>query len=118
VLAEETDLAAAAPSIEAIARAVASRLGLKVSALRGPGRQATVAQARHLAMHLARVYTDCSFAAIGAYFGGRDAATVRHACKAAAARLAADPALAAVAASLALARVPNRHAEDLIGKGS
>ena len=45
-------------------------------------------------MHLARLHTGLSFAAIGAYFGGRDPATVRHACKAAAGRLIANPALA------------------------
>lgn len=100
LLEEETELADAPPTLEAIARAVAGRLGVKVAALRGPGRQASVAQARHLAMHLARVHTDLSFAAIGKYFGGRDAATVRHACKAAAERLAADPALAAAVAFL------------------
>jgi chromosomal replication initiator protein len=52
-------------------------------------------------MHLARSLTGASFAAIGAYFGGRDPATVRHACRAAAARLDADPALAAVADAVA-----------------
>jgi chromosomal replication initiator protein len=51
-------------------------------------------------MHLARALTDQSFQAIGAYFGGRDPATVRHACKVTADRLAADPALAATAAML------------------
>jgi chromosomal replication initiator protein len=52
-------------------------------------------------MHLARNLTGLSFQAIGTYFGGRDSATVRHACKAAAARLAADPALASASAALA-----------------
>jgi chromosomal replication initiator protein len=52
-------------------------------------------------MHLARTLTGSSFAAIGAYFGDRDPATVRHACRAALERLAADPALAAVAAAIA-----------------
>jgi chromosomal replication initiator protein len=100
MLAEETELAAAAPTIEAVAKAVARCLGVRPAALRGPGRQPSVARARHLAMHLARLHTGSSFAAIGAYFGGRDPATVRHACKAAAARLAADPSLAAALASL------------------
>jgi chromosomal replication initiator protein len=96
-LAEETDLAAAGPTIAQIARTIAGRFGVRLSALRGPGRQAAVVQARHLAMHLARLHTGASFAAIGAYFGGRDPATVRHACKAAADRMAADPSLAAAA---------------------
>jgi chromosomal replication initiator protein len=51
-------------------------------------------------MYLARSLTDLSYQSIGAYFGGRDPATVRHACKAAAARLATDPALAAAALAL------------------
>jgi chromosomal replication initiator protein len=89
------------PSIDAIARAVAAKFGLRLRDLRGPTRRAVVAEARHLAMHLARLLTPMSFRAIGDYFGGRDPATVRHACKAAADRLAADPALAASFSALA-----------------
>ncbi len=61
-------------------------------------------------MHPARLHTWASLRAIGDYFGGRDPATVRHACKAAEARLAADPALAA--ACSALARGWSRRAGD------
>ena len=46
-------------------------------------------------------HTGSSFAAIGAYFGDRDPATVRHACRAVVERLATDPALAAVASAIA-----------------
>ena len=67
--------------------AVATRFAVRVSALRGPGRQTSIVEARHLAMYLARLHTGLSYAAIGAYFGGRDPATVRHACKATAGRL-------------------------------
>ena len=77
---------------------MAEKFGLRLRDLRGPTRRAVVAEARHLAMHLARLHTPLSFRAIGDYFGGRDPATVRHACKAAADRLAADPALAAASA--------------------
>ena len=55
-------------------------------------------------MHLARESTGLSFAAIGAYFGGRDPATVRHACRAAASRLDSDPALASAAEAIGAAR--------------
>ncbi len=55
---------------------------------------------RHLAIYLARQWTGLSFAALGQYFGKRDAATIRHACKMAAERLAADPAIAAEVASI------------------
>jgi chromosomal replication initiator protein len=88
-------------TIDRIARAVASRFGVRLRDLRAGTRRKTVAEPRHLAMHLARAFTGLSFRSIGGYFGGRDPATVRHACRAAAARLAADPALAAVAAAIA-----------------
>jgi chromosomal replication initiator protein len=87
-------------TVDAIARSVAARFGVRIRVLRGPSRRAAVAEARHLAMHLARTHTRSSFAAIGAYFGGRDPATVRHACRAAEARINADPALAAVVAAI------------------
>lgn len=98
-LREETELLTGRLTVEQIARAVAARFGVRLAALRGPGRQTSVVEVRHLAMYLARLHTGLSFAAIGAYFGGRDPASVRHACKATAGRLSANPALAAVAAS-------------------
>ena len=101
ILAEESLLADPASTVDAIARAVAARFGVRLGVLRGPSRSASVVEARHLAIHLARTLTGSSFAAIGTYFGGRDPATVRHACKAAADRINADPALAAVVAALA-----------------
>jgi chromosomal replication initiator protein len=101
ILAEEALLADPASTVDAIARAVSARFGVRLGVLRGPSRRASVAEARHLAIHLARTLTGSSFAAIGAYFGGRDPATVRHACKAAAGRIEADPALASVVTALA-----------------
>jgi chromosomal replication initiator protein len=89
------------PTLDKIARGVAERFGLKIRDLKGPTRRAVVAEGRHLAMYLARRQTSLSFRAIGAYFGGRDPATVRHACNAAEARINADPALLAVIDSLA-----------------
>ncbi len=100
ILADEVSLASPSASIDGIARRVAERLGVRLGLMRGPSRRASVVVARHLAMHLARAATGSSFAVIGVYFGGRDPATVRHACRAAADRLAADPSLAAVAASV------------------
>jgi chromosomal replication initiator protein len=93
---DEPGAAAAAPTIDQVARAVAARFGVRLRDLRSASRRQGVIGPRHLAMHLARVRTGASFAAIGAYFGGRDPATVRHACRMAQERLAADPALAAV----------------------
>jgi chromosomal replication initiator protein len=94
------DASSAPPTIDEVARAVAAKFGVRLRELRSDTRRHTIAEPRHLAMHLARALTGLSFQAIGAYFGGRDPATVRHACKAAAARLAADPALAAAVAAL------------------
>ena len=99
-MAEETLLAGPALTIETIARSVAARFGVRLSVLRGPSRRSSVVEARHLAMHLARTHTRSSFAASGAYFGGRDPATVRHACQAAVVRINADPALAAAVATI------------------
>jgi len=95
LLRAERTVPSAGSGIDAVARRVATRFGVRLRALRGPGRQAAVVEARHLAMYLARSQTGLSFAAIGAYFGGRDPATVRHACKMAAHRIASDPTLAA-----------------------
>jgi chromosomal replication initiator protein len=101
-LADEAE-PAPSPTIDAIARAVAKRFGVRPSDLRGAARNPQFVEPRHLAMHLARGSTGLSFAAIGAYFGGRDPATVRHACRAAASRLESDPALASAAEAIASA---------------
>ena len=87
-------------SAERIARAVADRFGVTLRDLRSPSRRQALVVPRHLAIHLVRQATDLSFAAIGAFFGKRDAATIRHACKAAEHRLATDPALAAEVAAI------------------
>jgi chromosomal replication initiator protein len=100
ILAEETLLADPLVTIDAIAQAVAARFRVRLDMLRGPSRRASVVAVRHLAMHLARTHAGSSFPAIGIYFGGRDPATVRHACKAASQRLSADPTLAAAVATL------------------
>ncbi len=103
ILAEETLLAGRTLTVEAVARSVATKFGVRLSVLRGPSRRASIVEARHLAMHLARTHTGSSFAVIGSYFGGRDPATVRHACQAAVVRINADPALAAAVATIGLA---------------
>ena len=100
ILADEALLAEAIVTIDAIAQRVAERFGVRLSILRGPSRRTSVVVVRHVAMYLARMFTGSSFTAIGTYFGGRDSATVRHACKATTVRLNADPTLAAAVASL------------------
>lgn len=107
VVAEPGAVAEAVPIHEVI-KAVAARFKVHPRDLRSSSRRPGVVLPRHLAMYLARVHTTLSFAAIGGQFGRRDAATVRHACKAAAERLAADPALAAVAEDIAAGWRPAR----------
>jgi chromosomal replication initiator protein len=104
ILAEETAIAGALMTVADAAEAVAARFNIRLGALRGPSRRAAIASARHMAMYVARTLTGSSFAAIGDYFGGRDPATVRHACKAAAERIAADQSLAAAVATITQAR--------------
>jgi len=77
-------------SIGAIQAAVASYYGLSVSELVSPSRAARIAWPRHVAVHLARQLTDASLPEIGRAFGGRNHATVLHACKRVADRLAMD----------------------------
>jgi chromosomal replication initiator protein len=100
ILAEESLLAGPLVTIDVIARDVAAQFGVQLRMLRGPGRRASIVRARHIAIYLARTFTGMSFGTIGAYFGGRDPATVRYACKVATQHLNADPILAATVASL------------------
>jgi chromosomal replication initiator protein len=77
-------------SIGQIQAAVASRYGLAVSDLLSPSRTARIAWPRQLAIYLAREFTGTSLQAIGQAFGGRNHATVLHACKRVSDRLAND----------------------------
>ena len=86
-------------TVEQVARAVSARFGVTLRDLRSGTRRRTVAEARHLAVLLAREVTGLE-PHLGAFFGGRDPATIRHSCQAAADLLAADPALAAAIADL------------------
>jgi chromosomal replication initiator protein len=68
-------------SIGHIQATVASRYGLAVSELLSPSRAARVAWPRQLAIYLSREFTATSLQTIGDAFGGRNHATVLHACK-------------------------------------
>jgi chromosomal replication initiator protein len=100
ILADETLLVGSRITIDAITQDVARLFKIRVGVLRGPTRRASIIIARHLAMYLARRWAGLSFTAIGRYFGDRDSATVRHACKTTLIRLDADPTLAAAVAGL------------------
>jgi chromosomal replication initiator protein len=71
----------AAVSILDIQKAVAAHYGVSVAELKSAGRAARLSWPRHLAIHLARELTDASLQVIGEAFGGRNHATVLHACK-------------------------------------
>jgi chromosomal replication initiator protein len=77
-------------SIGEIQVAVASRYGLAVSDLLSPSRAARVTWPRQLAIYLAREFTETSLQTIGDAFGGRNHATVLHACKRVSDRLSND----------------------------
>jgi chromosomal replication initiator protein len=77
-------------SIGQIQAVVASRYGLAVPELLSSSRTARIAWPRQLAIYLAREYTGSSLQAIGEAFGGRNHATVLHACKRVSDRVAGD----------------------------
>jgi chromosomal replication initiator protein len=71
----------AAVSIGDIQEAVAAHYGVTVAELKSAGRAARLSWPRHLAIHLSRQLTSASLQTIGEAFGGRNHATVLHACK-------------------------------------
>ena len=83
------------PSVSLIAKAVARRLGIKLTDLRSSTRQSKVVRARALAILLSRRMTTLSLQNIGEYFGGRDHSTVLHSCRKIDKLLESDPELAA-----------------------
>ena len=72
---------AASTSVGDIQNAVASYYGLALAQLISSSRAAGIIWPRQVAIHLARSFTDASLNAIGEAFGGRNHATVLHACK-------------------------------------
>jgi chromosomal replication initiator protein len=73
--------AGSSPTIPTIQELVARHFSLAVSDLTGPSRLGQVAWARQLAIYLVRELTDTPLQRIGDAFGGRNHATVLHACK-------------------------------------
>ncbi|MBB3187042.1 chromosomal replication initiator protein DnaA [Microbacter margulisiae] len=68
-------------TIEHIRDVVCDHFGLKIEDMLSKRRDRQLAQARQIAMYLAKNYTQHSLSAIGASIGKRDHATVLHACK-------------------------------------
>jgi chromosomal replication initiator protein len=79
-----------APTIPEIQATVASAFGVTVEQLVSSSRTARITWPRQLAIQLARDLTGASLPAIGRQFGGRNHATVLHACKRVSQRLTTD----------------------------
>jgi chromosomal replication initiator protein len=77
-------------SVETIQQAVATYYEVSVEDLLAFTRRAQVAWARQVAVHLSRELTGLPLQAIGQAFGGRNHATVLHACKRVGDRLLSD----------------------------
>jgi chromosomal replication initiator protein len=87
-------------TVEKIQQRVASHAGISPDDLVSSSRTARVAWPRQVAMYLARELTKASLNDVGAAFGGRNHATILHACKRVAERLTTDPEVAADLADL------------------
>lgn len=68
-------------SVENIISAVCKHFSLDRNVIHTKSRKREVVQARQVAMYLAKAYTDLSTTKIGSLIGGKDHATVLHACK-------------------------------------
>lgn len=68
-------------SIEYIQKVVCDYFNLPIELLKSKTRKREVVQARQIAMYFAKQMTKSSLASIGAHTGGKDHATVLHACK-------------------------------------
>jgi chromosomal replication initiator protein len=78
------------PSIPEVQEIVAAHFKLSVEQLTSASRTSAVSWPRQVAIHLARDLTGASLPAIGKAFGGRNHATVVHACKRVSERLKND----------------------------
>lgn len=68
--------------ISSIIAAVSKYYDIEEALLRLKSKRQEIVLARHTAMYLCKELTSCSLQTIGAHFGGRNHATVIHACKA------------------------------------
>lgn len=83
-----------ARALDELTREVAARFGLTPNVIRGQSQRAVVSLPRQLAMWLAHREGGVGIGALGRYFGKRDPATVRHAIRTIARKVAEDPELA------------------------
>ena len=69
-------------TIDHIIKVVCEYLNLEAEQFNSPKRTREIAQARQIAMFLSKKHTKAPLTAIGAAIGGKNHATVLHACKA------------------------------------
>ena len=69
-------------TIDHIKKVVCEHMGLDTETFNSPKRTREIAQARQIAMYLSKQHTKAPLTAIGAAIGGKNHATVLHACKA------------------------------------
>jgi chromosomal replication initiator protein len=69
-------------TVEHILDKVCDYYGIKPELLQSRSRKREIVQARQVAMYFSKNFTNSSLSSIGALIGGRDHATVLHACKA------------------------------------
>lgn len=79
-------------TIEHIIHVVCEQLNITPVKLNSPERTRDVAQARQIAMYLAKRHTKAPLVAIGSAIGGRNHATVLHSCKAVSNQIETDKA--------------------------
>lgn len=68
-------------SIDYIQKVVCDYFNLPIELMKSKTRKREIVQARQIAMYFAKQFTKSSLASIGAQCGGKDHATVLHACK-------------------------------------
>jgi chromosomal replication initiator protein len=87
-------------TVEAIVNAAAQEFGVTVLDIKSARHHASLVQARHVAMYLARHLTPRSLPEIGRFLGGRDHTTVMYGVRRTEERMGAAPELAARVARL------------------
>ncbi len=68
-------------SIDSIKKTVCDYFNIAPDQLKSKTRKREIVQSRQIAMYFAKIYTKNSLASIGSQIGGKDHATVLHACK-------------------------------------
>jgi chromosomal replication initiator protein len=100
-------------TVKAIIKACCKQFGLSADEMTGQGRKSNIAQARQVAMYLAREHTQLSWKAIGKHLGNRDHTTVMHGHRLIAQSLLDIPAMeSAVQEILSVIRSPQSSDED------